>query len=308
VGRGRSLAFEADRPVPLPAVNIGFIGLGTMGAPMARNLLKAGFDVTVHNRTREKEESLSAAGASRAATPAEAAARADILVTIVADTPDVEHVLFADDGVATGAQPGTLVCDMSTISPDATRHFGQRLAERGIKMIDAPVSGGSEGAEKGTLTIMCGGDAADVERARPVLEVLGSKVTHIGPLGSGQLTKAVNQIMIAGYFEAVAEGLIFAMKAGLDTGKVLEAISAGMARSAVLEMRAKNMLDNTYPLGFKLSLHLKDLGIALETAKRNGVDLPVAELVQRIEEQLVTEHGDEDVSAIAIALRSRAGL
>ena len=275
---------------------------------MARNLLDAGFIVTVHNRTREKEERLAEAGAARAATPAEAAAEADIVVTIVADTPDVEHVLFADDGVASGAKPGSLVCDMSTISPDATRHFGARLRERDVGMIDAPVSGGSEGAEKGTLTIMCGGQAADVERVRPVLDVLGSKVTHIGPLGSGQLTKAVNQIMIAGYFEAVAEGLVFAMKAGLDTDKVLEAIGAGMARSAVLEMRASNMINDSYPLGFKLSLHLKDLRIALEEANRNGVELPLAEMVRDAEEKLLAEHGDDDMSVIATELRRRAGL
>jgi len=289
-------------------MKVAFIGLGTMGTPMARNLLNAGFEVTVHNRTRQKEEPLAAAGAKRADGPAEAARDADVVVTIVSDTPDVEQVLFGEDGVAAGARPGTLVCDMSTISADATRDYGVRLAELGIGMIDAPVSGGSEGAEKGTLTIMCGGEAADVERARPVLQALGSKITHIGPLGSGQLTKAVNQIMIAGYFEAVAEGLVFAMKAGLDTGKVLEAISAGMARSAVLEMRASNILNDTYPLGFKLSLHLKDLGIALETAKRNGVDLPVAEMVRKIEEKLAGEHGDEDVSAIAVELRRRARL
>jgi len=279
-----------------------------MGAPMARNLLRAGFDVTVHNRTRAKEESLASAGAKRAATPAEAATEADIVVTIVSDTPDVEAVLFGDHGVAGGAKPGTLVCDMSTISPDTTRDFGARLREGSISMIDAPVSGGSEGAEKGTLTIMCGGEAADVERAQPVLDAMGSKVTHIGPLGSGQLAKAANQIMIAGYFEAVAEGLVFAIKAGLDTGKVLEAISAGMARSAVLEMRAQNMVANTYPLGFKLSLHLKDLHVALETARRNGVDLPLAEMVKEIEEKLAADHGDEDVSAIAIEARRRAGL
>jgi 3-hydroxyisobutyrate dehydrogenase len=289
-------------------MKVGFVGLGTMGAPMAHNVLKAGFDVTVHNRTRKKEEPLVAAGAKRAATPAAVAGEADIVVTIVSDTPDVEAVLFGEDGVAAGARSGTLVCDMSTISADATREFGARLKERSLAMIDAPVSGGSEGAEKGTLTIMCGGEATDVDRARPILEAMGSKITHIGPLGAGQLTKAVNQIMIGGYFEAVAEGLVFAVKAGLDTGKVLEAISAGMARSAVLEMRASNILNDTYPLGFKLSLHLKDLGIALETAKRNGVELPLAEKVKEIEERLVGEHGDEDVSAIAVELRRQAGL
>lgn len=289
-------------------MRIGFVGLGTMGAPMARNLLEAGFDVIVHNRTRTKEEALAKLGAQRAATLAEAALNADVVVTMVSDTSDVEEVLFGEDGIAAGAQPGTVVVDMSTISPDSTRGFGERLAAQGIGYVDAPVSGGSEGAEKGTLTIMCGGEAADVDRVRPVLEAMGSKVTHIGPLGSGQLTKAVNQIIIGGYFLALAEGLTLAMKAGLDTDMVLEAISAGMCRSAVLEMRAPNMINDTYPLGFKLALHLKDLGIALTTARELGVDLPLAGMVQDIEQRLVTERGGEDMSVMASEIRRRAGL
>lgn len=287
---------------------VGFIGLGTMGAPMARNLLSAGFEVTVHNRTRPREEPLAAAGAKRAATPADAAMGADVVVTVLSDTPDVEAVLFGDGGVAEAARPGTVVVDMSTISPDATKAFGERLEKSGVRFVDAPVSGGSEGAEKGTLTIMCGGEAGDVGRVRPILEAMGSKVTRIGPLGHGQLTKGVNQIIIAGYFLAVAEGMVFAMKAGLDMEKVLEAISAGMARSAVLEMRAPNMLSDQYPIGFKLSLHLKDLGIALETARANGVDLPLATLVAEIERSLVGTRGDEDLSVIAAEIRRRAGL
>lgn len=287
---------------------IGFVGLGTMGAPMARNLLRAGFDVTVHNRTRSREEALAARGAARADSPAAAATGADVVVVIVSDTPDVESVLFGDGGVAEGAGEGTVVCDMSTISAEATRDFGRRLSEKGIRLVDAPVSGGSEGAEKGTLTIMCGGEAADVERVRPVLEAMGSKVTHVGPLGSGQLTKAVNQIVIAGNFLALAEGIVFGLAAGLDMEKVLEALSAGMARSAVMEMRSRNMLDDTYPLGFKLALHLKDLGIALRTAGEVGADLPLARMVAAIEERLLEEHGEEDMSVIATELRRRSGL
>jgi 3-hydroxyisobutyrate dehydrogenase len=289
-------------------MRVGFIGLGTMGAPMARNLINAGFDLTVHNRTREKEEPLAELGAKRATAPGEAAKDADVVVTIVSDTSDVEHVLFADNGVASGAKPGTIVVDMSTISPDATREFAQRLAAKKIALVDAPVSGGSEGADNGTLTIMCGGETGDVERVRPVLAPMGSKVTHIGPVGSGQLTKATNQIIIAGYFLAVAEGIVFALKAGLDVDKVLEALSAGMARSAVLEMRARNMIEDKYPVGFKLSLHLKDLGIALDTAERDGADLPLAKMVREIEERLAPEHGDDDVSALAVEIRRRAGL
>ena len=279
-----------------------------MGAPMARNLIAAGHDVTVHNRTRSREEPLAELGASRAATPAEAAANADIVITMVADTPDVEHVLFGEGGVASGAREGTVVVDMSTISADATRGFGERLASSGIRLVDAPVSGGSEGAEKGTLTIMCGGGSDDVERVRPVLEAMGAKITHVGPLGSGQLTKAVNQVIIAGYFQALAEGMVLAMSTGLDTDKVLEAISAGMCRSAVLDMRAANMIDDAYPLGFKLSLHLKDLGIALESAKRAGAELPLAEMVREIEQRLVATRGDEDMSVLATEVRRKAGL
>ena len=289
-------------------MNVGFIGLGTMGAPMAHNLLKAGFTVVVHNRTRSKEEPLAELGAQRSPTPRDAARAADVVVTMVSDTPDVEHVIFGESGVAEGAREGTIVVDMSTISPEATRRFGERLAERGIGYVDAPVSGGSEGAETGTLTIMAGGAADDVERVRPVLHALGSKATHIGPLGSGQLAKAVNQIIIGGYFLALAEGLTFGVKAGLDMDKVLEAISAGMCRSAVLDMRASNMLRDDYPLGFKLSLHLKDLGIALETAAANGVELPLVRLVADLEEEIAGQRGEEDMSVIASQIRRRAGL
>lgn len=288
----------------MAGLSVGFVGLGTMGAPMARNLVHAGFDVTVHNRTRSREEGFP----QRASSPAEAASSADVVVTMVSDTPDVQDVLFGPDGVAEGARPGTVVVDMSTIAPDATRTFGERLAERDVRFVDAPVSGGSEGAEKATLTIMCGGEPDDVERVRPVLDAMGAKVTHVGPIGSGQLTKAVNQIVIAGYFLALAEGLIFGMKAGLDMDKVLDAISAGMCRSAVLDMRAANMLNDTYPLGFKLSLHLKDLGIALDAAKALGVELDLAGMVRDIEQRLVAERGGEDLSVLASDVRRRAGL
>jgi 3-hydroxyisobutyrate dehydrogenase len=279
-----------------------------MGAPMVRNLIAAGHDVTVHNRTRSREEPMAELGATRAATPAEAAAQADVLITMVADTPDVEHVLFGEGGVASGAREGTVVVDMSTISADATRGFGERLASAGVRLVDAPVSGGSEGAEKGTLTIMCGGEATDIERVRPVLEAMGAKITHVGPLGSGQLTKSVNQVIIAGYFQALAEGMVLAMSTGLDTDKVIEAISAGMCRSAVLDMRAANMIADTYPLGFKLSLHLKDLGIALDAAQRAGAELPLAEMVREVEQRLVATRGDEDMSVLATEVRRKAGL
>jgi 3-hydroxyisobutyrate dehydrogenase len=288
---------------------IAFIGLGTMGAPMARNLLEAGFDVTVHNRTREREESLEALGAKRAATPAEAGADADVVITMVTDSRVVDDVLFGDDGAMTTARQGTTFVDMSTISPEATREFAEIMVASGMRYVDAPVSGGSEGAERGTLTVMCGGTAEDIARIQPVLEVIGAKITHVGAVGSGQMTKAVNQVIIAGYFLALAEGLVLGMKAGLDMDKVIEAISAGMCRSAVLDMRAGNVLNDDYPLGFKLSLHLKDMGIAIDAARDLGAELTLAQLVTEIEERLVRDgRGDEDLSVIAADVRTRAGL
>lgn len=289
-------------------LKVGFVGLGVMGAPMARNLLEAGFDLTVHNRTREKEEPLAALGATRAASPADAARGADVVVTMVSDTPDVEAVLFGPGGTVEGLRPGAVVVDTSTISPDATRAFAARLAESGAGLVDAPVSGGSEGAERGTLTIMAGGEPDHVEGALPVLRAMGATVTHVGASGSGQLCKAVNQIIVGGFFLACAEGMTFGIKAGLDMDRVLAAISQGMCRSAVLDMRARNMLDDTYPLGFKLALHLKDLGIALDTARANGVDLPLAELVASVERAIVGARGDEDLSVIAAEIRRRAGV
>lgn len=290
-------------------MRVALIGLGTMGAPMARNLLGSGFALTVHNRTREREEPLASRGASRAATPAEAAREADIVITIVSDTPDAEEVLLGPVGVIEGARPGTLAVDMSTIAPDATGSIGSRLAERSLRFVDAPVSGGSEGAEGGTLTIMVGGETRDVEEARPVLDALGAKVTHVGPLGAGQLTKAVNQVIVGGTYLAVAEGLRLGMRADLDMDRVLEAIGAGACRSWVLEHRAGNILSDRYPLGFRLALHRKDLRIALDAAGRLGLELPLSMLVGRLEDELLeVGRGDEDVSVIAAALRDGTGL
>jgi 3-hydroxyisobutyrate dehydrogenase len=290
-------------------MRIGFVGLGTMGGPMAARLLEAGHDLSVHNRTREREAPLAEAGARRAATPEAAASGADVLVTMVSDTPDLEQVLFGPDGAASGLAAGSLLVDMSTVSPRATREMAERLAERGVAMLDAPVSGGSEGARDGTLSIMVGGDADDVERARPLLAVLGSTITHVGPVGSGQVTKAMNQVIIAGTYAAVAEGLALGLAAGVDVAAAHRALSGGAAGSWVLTHRGQNMIDDDYPLGFRVRLHRKDLGIALESAREAGVPLPVTAYVEQIETGLITRgHGDEDVSAIARAVREAAGL
>ena len=290
-------------------MKIGFIGLGTMGAPMAKNLLAAGFDVTVHNRTREKEEALAAAGATRAASPREAAAGADVVITNVSDTPDVEAVVLGEDGAVHGLKKGSVLIDVSTISPSVTRTIAAKLAERGVAMLDAPVSGGSEGAEKGTLSIMVGGEPEVFERMKPVLEAMGKTVTLVGPVGSGQVTKAINQTIIAGTYAAVAEGMAMGLAAGIDLEAAHRALSGGAAGSWVLSNRAQNMIDNRYPLGFRTRLHLKDLGIALETARDLGVPVPVTAYVAQIETGLVKRgFGDEDVSNIARAVREGAGL
>jgi 3-hydroxyisobutyrate dehydrogenase len=280
-----------------------------MGSAMAGNLLRAGFDVTVWNRTPGRAGDLVAAGAIEAATPASAASAADVIVICVSDTPDVEAVLFAPDGVSSGARSGSLVIDCSTISPSATRGFAERLAEQGVALVDAPVSGGSEGARNATLTIFCGGDAADVERAGPVLEAMGRTITHVGPSGAGQAVKAVNQVILAGGYLGVAEGIILALKAGLDVEQVVTALGGGAAQSWVLENRSGRMIANDYPLGFKVSLHRKDLAIALEMARELGAALPVSALAAQLESGLIARgHEDDDMSALARAIRGLSGL
>jgi 3-hydroxyisobutyrate dehydrogenase len=288
---------------------VGVIGLGTMGGAMAANLARAGFPLVAWNRTAGRMAGLETLGVSRAANPAALAAAVDIVLVCVSDTPDVEAVLFGRDGVAGGAAAGTLVIDCSTIDPAATRRFAGRLAAQGIAFVDAPVTGGSEGARNATLAILVGGAPADVERARPVLQAIGRTITHLGPVGAGQATKAVNQVILAGTYLGVAEGLVLALKAGLDPAQVVEALAGGAAQSWVLANRSGRMLANQYPLGFKVALHLKDLGIALSMARDAGAVLPVAALAAQLEAGLVaTGHSDDDMSALARAIRNLSGL
>lgn len=290
-------------------MRLAFIGLGTMGGPMAERLLRAGFELTVHNRTRERELPLVQAGAARAASPKEAASGADMVLVMVSDTPDVEEVVLGQQGALHGMSPGSLLIDMSTISPGATRRIAERLQERGAAMLDAPVSGGSEGARDGTLAIMVGGEATHLEQARPVLEKLGKSITLVGGTGSGQLAKAMNQVIIAGTYAAVAEGMALGLKAGLDMQAAVQAVSGGAAGSWVLTNRAGNMIANEYPLGFRTRLHRKDLGIALAAARELGVAMPVASYVEQLETSLVGRGlGDEDVSNVARTVRELAGL
>jgi 3-hydroxyisobutyrate dehydrogenase len=290
-------------------MNIAFIGLGTMGAPMAQNLLKAGFPVTVHNRTRSKEEPLAQAGAKRATSPKEAAQGADVVITNVSDSPDVETVILGDQGAIHGMKAGSILIDVSTISPLVTRKVAEKLAEKQIEMLDCPVSGGSEGAIKGTLSIMVGGKAEVLAKVLPVLQAMGKTVTHVGAIGSGQVTKAINQVILAGTYAAVAEGIAMGLAAGIDIDAAHQALSGGAANSWVLTNRAGNMIKNDYPLGFRTRLHRKDLGIAIETAKDLGVSIPLAALVEQMEVSLVKRgFGDEDVSNIARIVREQAGL
>ena len=290
-------------------MRVGFVGLGTMGGAMAANVARAGFHVTAWNRTPGRASDLRELGVELAASPAAVAAASDIVVTIVSDTPDVETVLFGEGGVAGGAPAGSLVIDMSTISPSATRDYASRLAAGGVGMLDAPVSGGSEGAKKGTLSIFVGGEAADLERAQPVLAAMGTTITHVGPIGSGQAVKAVNQVILAGTYLGVAEGVVLAIKAGLDVEQVVGALSGGAAQSWVLANRSGRMLANDYPLGFKVALHRKDLGIALQLARETGTALPISALCEQLEVGLIgTGHADDDMSAVARSIRELSGL
>lgn len=289
-------------------MKVAFIGMGTMGAHMALNILKAGHEVTVHNRTREREAPVAEAGAKRAASPKEAASGSELIVICVSDTPDVENVILGKEGVIDGAAHGAIVVDMSTISPTATRRIAERLAEKGVQMLDAPVSGGSEGAQKATLSIMVGGDEAALKKAEPVLQAMGS-TTHLGPIGAGQMTKAINQIVVAGTYWSVAEGIALGLKAGLNMDKVVQAVGGGAASSWAMLNRSGNMIDNQYPLGFKVQLHRKDLTIALNVARELGVTLPVAAYVEQVETGLIARgHGDEDISVIARSVREASGI
>ena len=288
---------------------VGFVGLGTMGRAMAGHIARAGYSLTVWNRTPGRAASLVQLGAREAATPTELASTSDVVIICVSDSPDVEAVLFDDDGLAHGLREGSLVIDCSTIAPATARSAAERLADAGVAFVDAPVSGGSEGAEKATLTIFCGGDEADVERAGPFLQAMGRTITHVGPVGAGQAVKAVNQVILAGTYLGVAEGIVLALKSGLDVGQVVDALGGGAAQSWVLANRSGRMIANDYPLGFKVALHLKDLGIALGMAEDVGAELPVAALCAEIERDLITRgHADDDMSAVSRAIRSGAGL
>ena len=252
---------------------VGFIGLGIMGQGMARNLLKAEFDLTVWNRTASKADALVSEGAARASSPEDLAGQCDVIIICVSDTPDVEAVLFDEDGIFHGARAGSLVVDCSTISPITTQQFAEKLAEKGVQMLDAPISGGSEGAALGTLSIMVGGETEQVERAMPYLEAMGKSITHVGGNGAGQMVKLVNQILVANSMLALGEAMLFAQAGGLDLGKTLKAVEGGAAGSWTLSNRGPQVIERDWRPGFMIDLQQKDLRLILEAADALAVPL-----------------------------------
>jgi 2-hydroxy-3-oxopropionate reductase len=290
---------------------IGFIGLGLMGRPMATNLLTAGYPVVVNNRSPAAVEELVAAGARRAATPADVARLATRIITMVPDSADVELVLDGQDGVFSALQPGTIVIDMSSIAPGVARRLAARATALGASMLDAPVSGGDIGAIGGTLSIMVGGDAEAFARVRPILDVLGNpeKVIHIGDAGAGQLCKLCNQMVIGGTLAVVAEALSLARKAGVDAGRVREALLGGFAQSRVLEVHGERALKGTFTPGFKTHLFAKDLRNVVATLAEHETPAPVTAIVQQLlHATMAAGRGEDDNSVLAKTIFELAGL
>jgi len=288
--------------------SIGFIGLGIMGRGMVNNLLKAGYSVTIWNRTADKMTPFVEAGASAGLSPADVAAQSDITITCVSDTPDVEAIVLGSDGVLEGIRAGSLLIDCSTISPEVTKSIASRLLEAGGHMLDAPISGGSEGAAKGTLSIMVGGEAAQFERAAPVLEAMGQTITHVGPNGAGQLVKLVNQILVVVTMLAVGEGLLFAQAGGLDLNKTLAAVTGGAAGSWMLSNRGPQVVERDWRPGFTIDLQQKDLRLVLEAADQLGVPLLGVSAVFNMYRALQQKGlGEEGNHALVKALENLSG-
>ena len=284
---------------------IGFIGLGLMGKPMARNLMKSGFDLIVHNRSRAAVDQLVSEGADPADSPKEAAAAADVIITMLPEDSHVTEVVTAADGVTESIRPDSVLVDMSTISPTTTRKLAKMVAARGAHMLDAPVSGGGEAASAASLTIMVGGKAEIFERVLPVFQKLGKNINHIGDHGAGQVTKAANQIIVGLTIQAVAEALIFAKKSGVDPVKVRRAIMGGYAQSRVLELHGQRMLDRNFQPGGKIKSHRKDIEIVLSVAREMGICLPGTAMISQLFNAVVAHDGSNwDHSAIVTVLES----
>lgn len=287
---------------------VGFIGLGIMGGGMARNLRKAGFEVRVWNRSHSKMDELAADGVIPTSSPSNLASQSDIIIICVSDTPDVEQVILGEHGVIQGASSGALVIDMSTISPQATKEIAAKLAERGIHMLDAPVSGGSEGAARGTLSIMVGGDAAQVERAMPFFQAMGKTITHVGEIGAGQTVKLANQILVVGNCLAMCEALLFAQAGNVDLEKALAAVVGGAAGSWMLSNRGPQILARDWRPGFTIDLQEKDLRLVLSAADELGAPLPGTGLIFQLYRSLQARGlGAEGNHALVKALEHLAG-
>ncbi len=288
---------------------IGFIGLGIMGRPMARNLLKAGHSLVVHSRSRGPVDDIVKAGAMAGASPRDVAAQSDLLITMLPNSPDVELVALGRDGIVEGARSGLTFVDMSTISPIVSQKVGRALAAKGVRMLDAPVSGGEKGAIDAALSIMVGGDKAVFDAVLPIFQAMGKTITHLGPLGFGGFTKLANQIIVAVNLTALAEALTLGKKAGLDRDLLLTALAGGLAGSKCLDQKKPNYLAGTYNPGFKIDLHFKDLGLIMESARALGVPLPATAVVQELFNALrVKGRGGLDHSGVITLLEDLAGV
>src|SRR2546422_3293378 len=288
---------------------VGFIGLGIMGRRMARNLLKAGYPLVVHSRSRGPVDEIARAGAKVGTSPRDVAAQSDVLITMLPNSPDVEQVALGRDGIIEGARPGLIFIDMSTISPIVSQKVGKALAAKGVKMLDAPVSGGEKGAIDAALSIMVGGDKATFDAVLPIFQAMGKTITLLGPLGFGGFTKLANQIIVAVNLTALAEALTLGKKPGLRPRPALTALAGGLAGSRCLEQKKPNYLANTYNPGFKIDLHYKDLGLIMESARALGVPLPATAVVQELFNAMrVKGRGSLDHSGVITLLEDFAGL
>jgi len=287
---------------------IAFVGLGIMGLPMALNLVRAGYTVTGHNLTPDRVDTLVSEGGLRGGNVAGAVSGADVVITMVPDSPDVEELLLGPGGVYEHAAPGTLVIDMSTIRPDVSRAVAEAGAARGLRVLDAPVSGGEAGAVEATLSIMVGGEQADFEAARPIFDVLGSTPVLVGPHGSGQTVKAANQLIVAGNIQLLAEALVFLEAHGVDTASGLEVLGGGLAGSTVLQRKGRAMRERDFAPGFRIALHDKDMRIVTDSARAAGVAIPLgAQVAQSVAALKLQGHGGLDHSALLLLVQQLSG-
>ena len=291
------------------AKRVGFIGLGIMGMPMTRNLIKAGFEVVVYNRTASKADQMASEGAGKADSPGELAGESPVVITIVSDTPDVESVMLGENGVIEGIKPDSVVIDMSTISPQVTQKIAARLKEKGVYMLDAPVSGGEQGAINGTLSIMVGGDAEIFERCLPVLRAMGQNIVHVGSNGMGQTVKLMNQILVTGNLNAVVEALVFAQKSGVDLEKAINAVKGGAAGSWQLANLAPRIIRRDFQPGFMIDLMQKDLNLVMDAAEATKTSLPVTSFVHQMYDSLQSAgEGRSGTQALVKAMERIVGV